>query len=651
MKTIRPGALGRLAGARRPLPAFSARPLLARPPPGPAPGPPRPRAAVGEAPASSSAASASASAAAAAAMPKEAAGRVPSLKGQVQEVFQEGLREAFPEAGAIEPLVAVCGDPKFGDFQCNNAMSLFGRLKGREGAPANPRAVGEAIIAALPETSLVENLSVAGPGFVNAFVNRAALGRHVKTLLVDGVQAWAPPPPCERAVVDFSSPNVAKEMHVGHLRGTIIGDTLCRVLEYTGAEVLRLNHIGDWGTQFGMLIQHMAELDSDPDAPVADLMELYKEAKDRFDADAGFKARAQEAVVGLQAGDPASTARWEKICEASRREFQSLYDRLDVELVERGESFYNPMLEPLVEEMLARGVAEESEGATCVFVEGEEVPLMIRKSDGGFGYGTTDLAAIRHRIQHENCDWLFYLTDLGQQGHFKKVFKAAEKAGFVAGAGKPMRIEHVGFGLVLGDDGKRFRTRSGDVVKLVDLLDEAVDRCAAQISERRGDLSDAEVRAAAEALGYGAVKYADLKQNRQSDYVFNFDKMLDLKGDTAVYLMYAYARICSILAKSGRDLDALVASASLDLAHPKEEQLALRLADFPAAVEAVIEDMAPNKLCNYTSELAAAFTDFYGECKVIGSPEEASRLLLCKCTVTVMKQCFDLMGVRALNKL
>jgi arginyl-tRNA synthetase len=386
-------------------------------------------------------------------------------------------------------------------------------------------------------------------------------------------------------------------------------------------------------------------------------MRLYREAKVRFDEDAGFKARAQAAVVALQAGDPASVRRWESICKASRVEFQALYDALGVRLEERGESFYNPLLAPLVEDLVRSGVAEVSEGATCVFVEGDDVPLIIQKSDGGFGYGTTDMAALRQRLEEERADWVIYVTDQGQSGHFDKVFKAARKAGWVAGAGDGgsedgPRIEHVAFGLVLGEDGKRLRTRSGDVVRLADLLAEAVARCRVQLLERAPDMGPAEIDRAAKAMGHAAVKYADLRQNRQTDYTFSYDRMTDLKGDTAVYLLYAYARVCSILRKAGPAAEpSRAAQAGVTLQHEAEQRLALQLVRFPEAVEAVLADLAPNRLCAYVMDLSTAFTEFYSQCQVLGEEQEASRLALCLATRNVMGQCFDLLGIEPLERI
>ena len=599
--------------------------------------------------------------------------RAASLQGSLADLFGRAVQEAFPEAGPapaaggeVGAAVAACADPSNGDYQCNEAMPLFGRLKkaGGDLPPGGPRGVAEGILAALPESGIVAETSVAGPGFINVRVCPEFLARRVEDAARGGgggggarlPPSWAPDPPCGRAVVDFSSPNVAKEMHVGHLRSTVIGDALCRCLEFSGVSVLRLNHVGDWGTQFGMLIQHMAEggggggEDRGAGAQeVSNLMRLYREAKVRFDEDAAFKTRAQEAVVTLQAGDPNSVQRWEAICQASRVEFQALYDALGVRLQERGESFYNPLLAPLVDDLVHSGVAEVSDGATCVFVEGDDVPLIVKKSDGGFGYGTTDMAALRQRLEEEKADWIIYVTDQGQSGHFDKVFKAARKAGWIKGEGDGARIEHVAFGLVLGEDGKRLRTRSGDVVRLADLLAEAVSRCRAQLQERAPDMAPEEVDRAAKAMGHAAVKYADLRQNRQTDYTFSFDRMTDLKGDTAVYLLYAYARVASILRKAGPE--AVPAGGTVRLEHEAEQRLALQLAQFPEAVEAVLSDLAPNRLCAYVMALSTAFTEFYSQCQVLGAEQEASRLALCQATRNVMGQCFDLLGMEPLERI
>ena len=392
-----------------------------------------------------------------------------SINQELSRLFTEAISSAFP-ASATPAIVAVCLQPKFGDYQCNNAMGLHGRMKGQEGAPKNPRAVAEAILAALPPSSLISETSLAGPGFINVRISSEWLAEHVTKMLAnpEHLRAWTPPSLVgKRVLVDFSSPNVAKEMHVGHLRSTIIGDTIARTLEFCGADVLRLNHIGDWGTQFGMLIQYITEkrpegLNAATDEDVADLQILYKAAKERFDQEEDFKLRARENVTRLQSGDAECLEAWKRICDASRKEFQKIYDRLGIVLQERGESFYNPLLKDTVDDLLARGVAEISEGATCVFVDHTDIPLIVQKTDGGFGYASTDMAAIKQRIHDEKADWIIYVTDSGQYPHFESIFAAAKKAGYMP-EDREVRIDHVGFGLVMGEDNKKFKSRSGDV--------------------------------------------------------------------------------------------------------------------------------------------------------------------------------------------
>mmetsp|Transcript_4226 Transcript_4226/g.7721 ORF Transcript_4226/g.7721 Transcript_4226/m.7721 type:complete len:596 (+) Transcript_4226:519-2306(+) len=566
----------------------------------------------------------------------------------LRDVFQKAVDQAYPGMDVKAELVRT-QEAKFGDYQLNNAMQLFGKLKKAGGnPPKNPREVAQKIIECIPKTDLVASTDIAGPGFINIRVSTAWIEAQLRQLNHDGIESWSPKL-SSRVVVDFSSPNVAKEMHVGHLRSTIIGDTLCKTLEYCGADVLRLNHVGDWGTQFGMLIEHMRSGGYGDSAEIADLQKLYREAKKRFDDDNDFKTRARQQVKTLQDGDPESMASWNKICDASRKEFQAIYDRLNVSLIERGESFYNPMLTKTAEELEQNSVAQVSDGALCVFVEGSEVPLMLRKSDGGFGYASTDMSAIRQRVDDEKADWIIYVTDSGQKSHFDLVFAAAKKAGWLKD--KDIRLDHVGFGLVLGEDGKRFRTRSGDLVRLVELLDEAKVRCRDTILERRPDIAEDELEAASSAMGYGAVKYADLKNNRLSNYKFSYDQMLSLQGDTAVYLLYAFARIAGIVRKSGVDVNKLTESAQIVLKEPQETALGLKLAQFPDAVSDTLDSLMPNRLTDYLYDLTEVFNQFYQNCKVIGSEEEESRLLLVEATAKVMRQCFTLLGIATLDRI
>ncbi|KAG5569656.1 hypothetical protein H5410_059422 [Solanum commersonii] len=578
-----------------------------------------------------------------------------SQKQQIAKLFEESLRAAFPDIPDVQPLVAICNDPKHGDYQCNNAMSLWNKIKGKGTQFKGPQPVGKAIIENLPASEMIENCSIAGPGFVNIVLARQWIAKSLQKMLIDGIEIWAPKLPVKRTVVDFSSPNIAKEMHVGHLRSTIIGDTLARMLEFSNVDVLRRNHVGDWGTQFGMLIEFLYEKFPNWEAgsapAIGDLEVFYKASKQRFDNDAEFKERAQKAVVSLQGGDEKYRMAWAQICEISRKEFQKVYERLGVHLEEKGESFYNPYIPKALEMLNEKGLIEESEGARVIFIEGKKIPLIVVKRDGGFNYASTDLTALWYRLNEEKADWMIYVTDVGQREHFEM---AAKRAGWLPpNENDYPKASHVGFGLVLGEDGKRFRTRSTEVVKLVDLLDDAKKRCKAALEERgkTKDWTAEELEQTAEAVGYGAVKYADLKNNRLTNYTFNFDQMLSDKGNTAVYLLYAHARICSIIRKSGKDIEELKKSAAIDLAHPDERMLGLHLLQFAEIVEDACTNLSPHLVCEYLYNISEDFTKFYTNCQVVGSAEETSRLLLCEATAVVMRKCFYLLGITPVYKI
>ncbi|XP_074273742.1 arginine--tRNA ligase, chloroplastic/mitochondrial-like isoform X2 [Silene latifolia] len=580
-----------------------------------------------------------------------------NVKQLLAEVFKKSLTTTVPSEGDVKPLIAI-SSANFGDYQCNNAMGLFGKIKGTMPEFRNPRSVGEAIIKNLPESEMIESCSVAGPGFVNVVLSRTWLAKTIHKMLTEGIQTWAPKLSIKRAVVDFSSPNIAKEMHVGHLRSTIIGDTLAQMLEFSGVEVLRRNHVGDWGTQFGMLIEFLYEQfpqwEDNDEIPIKDLEAFYKQSKKRFDEDAIFKERAQRAVVSLQGGDPRYRMAWAQICEISRREFQKVYKRLGVHLEEKGESFYNPFIPSVLEGLRNKGLIVESEGAQVIHIEGKKIPLIVIKSDGGFNYASTDLTALWYRLNEEKAEWIIYVTDVGQREHFEMFFHAAKQAGWLSGDDNAYpKVNHVGFGLVLGEDGKRFRTRSSEVVRLVDLLDEAKIRSKQALIERgkAAEWTEDELEQTAEAVGYGAVKYADLKNNRLTNYTFNFDQMLSDKGNTAVYLLYAHARICSIIKKSGKDIEELKKSGELVLAHSDERALGVHLLKFSEIVEDACSSLLPNVLCEYLYNLSECFTTFYSNCQVNGSPEETSRLLLCEATAIVMRKCFELLGITPVYKI
>ncbi|KAK9266631.1 hypothetical protein L1049_022863 [Liquidambar formosana] len=580
-----------------------------------------------------------------------------NTKKQIAKLFEASLKATVPNELDIEPLVAA-STAKFGDYQCNNAMSIWPRIKGKGTEYRGPPAVGQAIMKNLPPSEMIESCSVAGPGFVNVVLSKDWIAKKVQKMLIDGIGTWAPTLPIKRAVVDFSSPNIAKEMHVGHLRSTIIGDTLARMLEFSNVEVLRRNHVGDWGTQFGMLIEFLFEKFPDwedaKETAIGDLQEFYKASKKRFDADPVFKERAQQAVVRLQGGEPVYRKAWAQICDISRREFDKVYQRLGIQLEEKGESFYNPYIPGVLEALSKQGLVEESQGARVIFIEGFNIPLIVVKSDGGYNYASTDLTALWYRLNEEKAEWVIYVTDVGQQQHFEMFFSAAKRAGWLPADDKTYpKTSHVGFGLVLGEDGKRFRTRDSEVVRLVDLLDEAKFRSKSAIlgRDKAADWTEEEVEQIAEALGYGAVKYADLKNNRLTNYTFNYDQMLNDKGNTAVYLLYAHARICSIIRKSGKDIEELKKTGEIVLVHPVERALALHLLQFSETVEDSCTNLLPNVLCEYLYNLSENFNTFYISCKVVGNEEETSRLLLCEATAIVMRKCFDLLGIVPVYKI
>ncbi|KAL3604454.1 hypothetical protein D5086_005313 [Populus alba] len=554
-----------------------------------------------------------------------------NLKRKLAKLFQLSLEATVPGEPDIEPLVAACTG-KFGDYQCNNAMGLWSKIKGRPGIEfRGPPAVGQAIMKNLPQSEMIESCSVAGPGFVNVVLSKNWMAQNIQKMLVDGIETWAPKLSIKRAVVDFSSPNIAKEMHVGHLRSTIIGDTLASMLEFSNVEVLRRNHVGDWGTQFGMLIEFLFEkfpnFEDVNETAIGDLQAFYKESKQRFDVDAEFKDRAQKAVVRLQSGEQMYRKAWTQICDISRREFDQVYQRLGVHLEEKGESFYNPYIPGVIEALTNQGLVEESKGARVIFIEGINIPLIVVKSDGGYNYASTDMTALWYRLNEEKAEWIIYVTDVGQQQHFDMVFKAAKRAGWLPADDRQYpKTNHVGFGLVLGEDGKRFRTRSTEVVRLADLLDEAKTRSKAALIERgkAAEWTEEELEQTAEAVGYGAVKYADLKNNRLTNYTFDFDQMLNDKGNTAVYLLYAHARICSIIRKSGKDTGELKKTGKIVLDHADERVLGLHLLQFAEVVEEACTNLLPNVLCEYLYNLSENYTRFYSNCqKLMGSDSNA----------------------------
>ena len=478
-------------------------------------------------------------------------------------------------------------------------------------------------------------------------------------MLTDGIIYKTTEP--RRVLVDFSSPNIAKELHVGHLRSTIIGDTTCKIFEFMGNEVYRINHVGDWGTQFGMLTASL--YDSYPDflekkPNLGELKEFYQKSKERFDKDEEFKKTSHENVVKLQAGDPKITEAWKYLCELSRNEFQLIYDRLNIKLKEVGESFYNPFIPSTIAFLEEKGLVKIDKGAKVIFIPKQKIPLMVQKSDGGYSYDSTDMAAVRYRLIDLKCDRVIYVTDIGQQLHFVLIFEAAKMAGWHVAP--KTRLDHVGFGLVLGEDGKKIKTREGKSEKFMDLLDEAVKQAYDQLLERKKEsaaislLSETELKESAERIGMASIKYFDLKQNRISNYPFSYKKMLDPKGDTALYLLYAYARLDSILRKAGLDLEKaqeLAKTAAIKITHEKERKLAFEIIQFPDVLDLFCEELYPNKLCSLIYNIAAYVGEFYESCKVIGTPEQDSRLMLIAVSLKMMKCILNLLGIEPLSKI
>jgi arginyl-tRNA synthetase len=574
--------------------------------------------------------------------------------------LQQALVSAFgPDLADADPVLVPASKPEFGDYQANGAMALAKRLK------TKPRAIAEQIVHHLEVSDLCEPPEIAGPGFINLRLKPTYLEAQLQKVAGDDRLGVAPVKDPKTAIVDFSSPNIAKEMHVGHLRSTIIGDSIARVLEFMGHDVLRLNHVGDWGTQFGMLITHLQ--DACPEAlqdastvDIGDLVAFYKQAKQRFDQDEAFKGRSREAVVGLQAGDAQARAAWQILCDQSRRAFQTIYDRLDIRLTERGESFYNPLLSDVVADLEQQGLLVEDQGARVVFLEGftnkagEPLPLIVQKSDGGFNYATTDLAAIRYRTQQDGAERVLYVVDAGQANHFAQVFQVAARAGWVPSG---VELSHVPFGVVQGEDGKKFKTRSGETVRLQDLLDEAVKRARADLATRiqteERDETAEFVAQVAETVGIGAVKYADLSQNRTSNYIFSYDKMLALQGNTAPYLLYAYVRVQGISRKGGIDFNQLGEDAGIHLGDDSEFTLAKHILQLDEVVNEVAQDLLPNRLCQYLFELSQKFNQFYDRCSVLQAdePQRTSRLMLCDLTARTLKLGLSLLGIKVLERM
>ncbi len=587
-----------------------------------------------------------------------------SLINEIQKRFQVACSRAFDSDFAnIDMLIRPAQDEKFGDYQSNLAMSLAKQLK------KQPREIAQQIIQNLQIDDICEEPKIAGPGFINLTLKPDWLANRVKQLIGNkrlGISETANP---KNIIVDYSGPNIAKQMHVGHLRSTILGDVIARVLEFLGENVIRQNHIGDWGTQFGMLIAYLVE-QSDNDSEntdfhISDIEEFYKQANKRFNEDENFANRARNWVVKLQSGDEQALKLWEKFREESLKHCQKIYDMLNVKLTSkdiRGESFYNNMLPEIVNELINKKIAVEDDGAICVFLQqfkakdGSPLPVLIRKSDGGFLYATTDLAAIKFRVNELKAHKIIYVTDARQKLHFEQVFAVAHKAGWDIHpiTKNPVSLEHITFGSILGEDGKPLKTRSGENVKLTELLNEAVERAKLIVERKNPNLSNEEQNNIARVVGISAIKYADLSQSRTSDYIFSFDKMLAMEGNTAPYMLYAYARIKSIERKGNIKFDELPNKTEIVLIAPAEIKLTKKLMQFPDAIIDVSKNFRPNIITTYLYELSQIFNNFYENCPVLKADNETlktSRLSLCDLTARTLKLGLELLGIETLEQM
>ncbi len=569
-------------------------------------------------------------------------------------------------------LITQSSKEEFGDYQCNICLVLSKIYK------KNPRDIASDFIKKLNKNKrildLCKDLEIAGPGFINIKLKDEILIKEIKLnikcpragvpLSSNNVKDRLP----DKVVVDFSSPNIAKEMHVGHLRSTIIGDSISRIFELRGYQVLRINHIGDWGTQFGMLITQLKDLYANnlkeiDQIKISDLVEFYKSSKKRFDNESEFQERSREEVVKLQSGNTESTAAWNLLCNQSRKEFDEIYKSLNIKIKERGESFYNPFLKSVIEELDYKNLLVEDQGAKCVFLdgmtnkEGKPLPLIIQKKDGGFNYATTDLAAIKYRFNKapdgDDASRIIYVTDHGQSNHFAGVFQVAKKANWIP---ENCQVDHVPFGLVQGIDGKKLKTREGDTIRLKDLLFEAVRRAKEDLLERLKNENRYETEKfilnTSRVIGIGAVKYADLSQNRITNYQFSFDKMLSLNGNTAPYLLYTLVRISGINRKNDL-IDESKHSISLNYEHECEWRLIRKLLKFDEVIISIEKDLMPNRLCNYLFELCQTYNRFYDQVPILKEEKykKISRLKLCDLTEKTLKLSLELLGIETLERM
>ncbi|EPE9058784.1 arginine--tRNA ligase [Klebsiella aerogenes] len=575
----------------------------------------------------------------------------------IQALLSEKVSQALIAAGApadCEPQVRQSAKVQFGDYQANGVMAVAKKLG------MAPRQLAEQVLSHLDLNGIANKVEIAGPGFINIFLDPAFLADNVNLALQSERLGVAKPQP-QTIVVDYSAPNVAKEMHVGHLRSTIIGDASVRTLEFLGHRVIRANHVGDWGTQFGMLIAYLEKQQQENagEMALADLEGFYREAKKHYDEDEVFAERARSYVVKLQGGDEYFLQMWRKLVDITMSQNQITYDRLNVTLTRddvMGESLYNPMLPGIVADLKAKGMAVESEGATVVFLdeyknkEGEPMGVIIQKKDGGYLYTTTDIACAKYRYETLHADRVLYYIDSRQHQHLMQAWTIVRKAGYVP---ESVPLEHHMFGMMLGKDGKPFKTRAGGTVKLADLLDEALERARRLVAEKNPDMPADELEKLANAVGIGAVKYADLSKNRTTDYIFDWDNMLAFEGNTAPYMQYAYTRVLSVFRKAGIDESAL-AAAPVDISEDREAQLAARLLQFEETLAVVAREGTPHVMCAYLYDLAGLFSGFYEHCPILSAESEEarnSRLKLALLTAKTLKLGLDTLGIETVERM
>ena len=574
----------------------------------------------------------------------------------IQALLSDKVSQAMRAAGApddCEPLVRQSAKVQFGDYQANGIMGAAKRLG------QAPRQLAEQVVKHLDLTGIASHTEIAGPGFINIFLDRQWLAQQAAQALQQPDLGVSKPEP-QTIVIDYSAPNVAKEMHVGHVRSTIIGDAAVRTLEFLGHNVIRANHVGDWGTQFGMLIAYLEKQQNEDHADIAlaDLEAFYREAKRTYDEDEAFAARARSYVVKLQGGDEYCRAMWKKLVDITMSQNQLVYDRLNVTLTRNdvmGESLYNDMLPGIVADLREKGLAVTSEGATVVFLdeyknkEGEPMGVIIQKKDGGYLYTTTDIACAKYRYETLHADRVLYYIDSRQHQHLQQAWTIVRKAGYVPAS---VPLEHHAFGMMLGKDGRPFQTRSGGTIKLADLLDEAVERAYTLVSAKNPEMSPQELADLAEIVGIGAVKYADLSKSRTTDYIFDWDNMLAFEGNTAPYMQYAYTRVLSVFRKAGLDAETL--SGEITLTDEREALLATRLLQFEEVITQVARDGTPHVMCAYLYDLAGLFSGFYEHCPILAAEEASvrnSRLQLAALTAKTLKQGLDTLGIKTVERM